>query len=140
MSFSATATYRDGEPTTIATPDDVDRFIDEFLTEDFSHSIAKLHVRERPLNAAGLPDHQLSVAVNAEDGVGGLRYMGPDFAGFAVGDVSRYDEVVYYYFDHDQEFPRNSVISIGLIRRAVNEFLASGGQRPTCVPWQEHRA
>jgi hypothetical protein len=47
--------------------------------------------------------------------------------------------VIYYYLDHDHEYPRDSDISIDAIRRAVKEFLASGGKRPTCVQWQDHR-
>jgi hypothetical protein len=140
VSYTLTAVYRRGEPIIITTPADIDRFIDEFLTADFSTSIAKLRVRERPANTAGLPDHQLSVAVNAEDNVGGLRYTGANYAGFSKGEVSGYDEVVYYYLDHDHGYPRDSVISIDTIRRAVKEFLASGGERPTCVQWQDHRA
>ena len=140
MSHSISAAYRRSEPAVLATPQDVDVFLDEFLTADFATSIAMLYVRERPLNDAGYPDHELSVAVNAEDSVGGLHYSGPNYSGFSKGAVSRYDEVVYYYLDHDHEYPRDSVVSIGIIRQAVKEFLATGGERPTCVQWQDHRA
>ncbi len=34
------------------------------------------------------------------------------------------------------EFPGPCEIPVGLVRRAVKEFLTSGGQRPTCVRWQ----
>lgn len=137
MSFSVSAGYDWGDPTIITTPEEVDAFIDTFLTADFDTSIAMLEVRERPLNANGFPDHELSVAINAQDKVGALHYMGPDHIGFSKGQVSKYDEVVYYYLGNDHEYPRDSEISIETIRQAVKEFLASGGERPTCVQWQD---
>jgi Immunity protein Imm1 len=140
VSFTVSAGYNWGDPTIIATPEDVDAFIDELLTADFDTSIAMLEVQERPLNPNGFPDHELSVAVNSKDNVGALHYMGPTFVSFSKGHVSKYDEVVYYYLGNDHEFPRDSDISIDTIRQAVKEFLASGGERPTCVPWQDHRA
>jgi Immunity protein Imm1 len=79
------------------------------------------------------------VAIDAEDHVGGLRYVGPRFGGFSKGQVSQYDEVVYYYLEHDHEFPRDSVIPVDDIRQAVKEFLASGGECPTCIQWQQDK-
>jgi hypothetical protein len=137
MSYSVAAYYKRGEPIAASTDEEVDSLVDDLLAAGFENSIAKLHVRERALSAAGFPDHQLRVAVNAEDNVGSLHYMGPSFAGFSKGNVSKRDEVFYYYVDHDHEFPRDSEISIDLIRRAVKEFVASGGERPTCVEWQK---
>ena len=42
----------------------------------------------------------------------------------------------YFIVGNAIEFPDRSKIPIDLVRRAVKEFLASGGQRPTCVQWQ----
>lgn len=63
-------------PLRLQTPEDVDRLVGGLLTEDYSHSVAALYVEGR-LNEAGVPDHELLVAINNEDGdVGALRYMG----------------------------------------------------------------
>jgi hypothetical protein len=53
---------------------DVETLVDGLLAGPFTHSLAKLYIRERPLNAAGVPDHELGAGVDAERGVGGLRY------------------------------------------------------------------
>lgn len=140
MTHSIAAYYTSSEPTIITGPDQVDAFITELLGAGYDNSIAKLHIRERPRNTAGFPDHMLRVAVNADDNVGGLAYLGPTFGGFGKGQLSWYDEVVYYYAGHDHEFPRDSEIPLTAVAEAVKEFLASGGERPTCVRWQEDRS
>jgi hypothetical protein len=139
MSYTVAAYYRKGEPTVFGDDDGADRFIDEFLEAGFGNSIAELVVRERPRNGAGYPDHLLRVAVDAEDKVGGLHYQGPTAGGFSKGELSKHEDVFYYYVNNDHTFPRDSVISLDLIRRAVKEFRASGGERPTCVEWQPER-
>lgn len=136
MKYSIAAYYTSDKPTIITEPDQVGSFIADLLSAGYDNSIAKLHIRERPLNAAGFPDHMLRVAVNADDNVGGLAYIGPDAGGFSKGQLSKYDEVVYYYAGHDHEFPRDSEIPLTAVSEAVKEFLASGGERPTCVQWQ----
>jgi hypothetical protein len=40
---------------------------------------------------------------------------------------------------NDTDFPVDSEIPIDLIRQATKEFIASGGERPTCVQWQPYR-
>ena len=140
MKYSIVAYYTSSDPTVITEPDEVDTFIGDLLEAGYDHSIAKLHIRERPPSAAGFPDHMLRVAVNADDKVGGLAYIGPNAGGFSKGQLSRYDEVVYYYAGHDHEFPRDSEIPLTLVSEAVKEFLVSGGERPTCVQWQDHPA
>lgn len=133
MTYSIAAYYKSSGPTVITGPDQVDDFITELLAAGYGHSIAKLHVRERPPNAAGFPDHMLRVAVNADDNVGGLAYLGPTFAGFSKGQHSWCDEVVYSYAGHDHEFPRDSEISL------VGSPLAAVRGEPSSVslPWRD---
>jgi hypothetical protein len=82
-----------------------------------------------------VPDHELYLAVNAKAGVGGLRYQG-ERVRFSQGTPSSRDEVFYLYMGNDTDFPRDSEISIGLLREAAREFLNRGGEHPTCVTWQ----
>jgi hypothetical protein len=84
------------DPVWIATPQDVDRFVDALLGEPFEHSVAAMYV-DGCTNEKGFTDHELLVAVNARDQVGGLRYLGDAGSLYAVGERSRYEELTYYY-------------------------------------------
>ncbi|MGW0784966.1 Imm1 family immunity protein [Streptomyces sp. NPDC002913] len=46
-------------------------------------------------------------------------------------------EAVYHVADNPREFPATAKIPLFLAREAVKECLLSGGQRPTCIEWQE---
>lgn len=117
----------------------MDALIDDLLSEPFDNSIAALYVQGRD-NKLGLPDHELQVAVNAQDNVGALRYMGGSGTYFAKGTTSRYDEVAYYYMGNDHGFPRDSDLPLDAVRAAAKEFLASGGERPQRVQWRDATA
>lgn len=83
-----------------------------------------------------MPDHELLVAVNNEDGkAGGLRYLGEAGSFFARGERSQHEEVTYSYMGSDREFPRESELPIEVLRAAAKEFLESGGDRPDSVEW-----
>jgi hypothetical protein len=123
-------------PLRLQTPQDVDQLIDGLLAEDYSNSVAALYVEGR-LNAAGVPDHELLVAINNEDGdVGALRYMGGGGTYYSRGQAGGDKEVTYYYTGSDREFPADSEMPIEEVRTAVREFLASG-ERPASVEWQD---
>lgn len=133
------AYYRDehgDNPVRIDTTDDLDALVDALLAEPYENSVAALYVNGRR-NDAGVPDHELLVAVNHEDKVGGLRFMGDGGTYFSAGQPSRHDEVVYYYMGSDREFPHASEISIEALREAVKTFLTNGGHRPTGVDWTD---
>jgi hypothetical protein len=102
-------THEHGEqPLRLETPEDVDRLIDGLLAEDYGNSVAALYVEGR-LNSAGVPDHELLVAVNNEDGDNGaLRYMGDGGTYFSQGQAGGDKEVTYYYTGSDREFPAES--------------------------------
>jgi hypothetical protein len=58
---------------------------------------------------------------------GNLTSLGP-FAG--RGDF------FYLLAGHTREFLDRSEIPLALLRQAVKEFMASGGQLPTCIEWR----
>jgi hypothetical protein len=53
-----------------------------------------------------------------------------------LGSPEGRGEVSYFIVGNATEFPDRSEIPIDLVRRAVKEFMVSGGQRPMCVQWQ----
>ncbi|WBQ03229.1 Imm1 family immunity protein [Kribbella sp. CA-293567] len=125
------------DPVIAATDDDVDQLIDALVTESWENSVAAVYVDGR-LNSAGVPDHELLVAVDYEDKTrGALRYMGRDGVYLSKGISSEADTVLYYYMGSDREFPRGSLLALDDIRTAVKEFLASGADRPTSIKWQD---
>jgi hypothetical protein len=125
----------DDDPVILRNADDADRLVDALLAEPFDNSVATLYALSRPMLPSGVPDHEMLIGVNAEDGVGGLRYMGGG-TWYAAGATSRHEEVYYRYTGHERDFPRDSEISIDLVRLAVKEFLATNGERPTVVGWR----
>lgn len=123
-------------PLRLETAADVDQLVDGLLAEEYSNSVAALYVDGR-LNAAGVPDHELLVAINNEDkDVGALRYMGGGGTYFSRGQAAGDKEVTYYYTGSDREFPADSEIPIEDVRHAVKEFI-SRGELPETVEWQE---
>lgn len=126
-------------PLVVRTDDDIDALIDALMAESFDHSLANLYIVERPLNTAGVPDHEFGVAVDAEREVGGLWYLGAGGSWYSLGARSDRDEVYYCYMGNDTGFPLDSEIPLNLIRQAAKEFLDTGGERPTCVSWQPCR-
>jgi hypothetical protein len=144
MSFSAEAYYEGNhrdQPVILRGDADVDALVDALMAGPFTNSMANLYIVERPRHPNGLPDHELGVAVDAEGNVGGLWYLNSaEGAWYSLGRRSDRDEVFYCFVGNDRTFPPDSEIPIDLIRQAVKEFLATGGQRPTVVRWQPANA
>ncbi|MBT8225388.1 MAG: hypothetical protein HKP61_20935 [Dactylosporangium sp.] len=139
MTFSARAYYLGGhrdQPAVLHGAEDVDTLVDALLAQPFSNSVATVYIVERP-RVNGLPDHELAVAVDSEGDVGGLWYLN-SAAGtwYTRGARGERDEVFYCHMGEERDFPADSEISIDLLRQGVREFLATGGERPTCVSWQ----
>lgn len=125
-------------PVRITTAAEMDEFLDALLKEPFDNSVAALYVEGR-LNHHGVPDHELLLAVAAEDGVGGLWYTGPDGESLvAKGATSELDQVVYYYMGSEREFPRDSEVPLSNVRQAAHEFLVSGGELPSSASWARY--
>jgi hypothetical protein len=140
MTYTARANHKQGQsngPVQITGPRDVDALILDLFNDDGDNTIAGIYINERPATAQGLPDHELRIAIDGERKVGAIRYMSGNDAWYAVGQVSNRDEVLYFYMGHDEQYPQDSETTVDEIRAATNEFLASGGDRPTSPTWSE---
>jgi hypothetical protein len=139
MNPRAEVFYRRGQgsrPALLSSPEDVDALIDELLTGPVHENLAALYSLDRPLMPSGAADHQLLVGVDRELGVGLVGFMDAGGNVITVGPPDGRTEVIYYSTAEVTEFPGPCEIPVDLVRRAAKEFLASGGQRPTCVRWQ----
>lgn len=138
--MSVEAYYKSDQPAMIDTPKQMDELIDNLLNEPFDNSIAALYHLDRPTNSFDLPDHEMYVAVNAQDKIGGVYYMGQHHgehgSWYSKGRLSKYNEVSYCITGSTREFPQDSEIPLDLVRQAAQEFLLSGGNRPECIDWQ----
>lgn len=124
------------DPVLLQSSGDVDALIDALLASGPSENLAALHSLDRPLMPAGVPDHELLVGAHGDLKVGVLAFM--DDGNWVSYDPSDgRGEVSYSTMGNATEFPSHSEVPIALVRQAVKEFLSSGGQRPTCVQWQE---
>lgn len=140
MTYTARANHKRGQannPTQITGPQDIDTLILELSTDDGDNTIASIYINERPATPQGLPDHELRIAIDGERKVGAIRYMSGNNAWYAIGQKSNLDEVLYFYMGHDERYPQDSELTIAEIRTATNEFLTSGGNRPTSPTWIE---
>jgi hypothetical protein len=139
MSNRVQAYYRNehgDNPVLLCGPSDVEALIDTLLASRPSENLAALHSLERPLMPAGVPDHELLVGASGDRMVGVLGFM--DDGNFVSLDSSEREGSVFYsIMGNATEFPASSEVSLTLVRQAVKEFLSSGGQRPSCIQWQE---
>ncbi|TDD28374.1 hypothetical protein E1218_07600 [Kribbella turkmenica] len=129
------------DPLILTNADDADALIDAMLTESFNNSVAALYDLDRPSveGAPDIPDHELRVAVDAKENVGGIRYSGGDHddVTYVPGATSDRDEMFYVYMDHGEGWPKDSVVSIEQVRQAVREFVEGNGARPAGFEWRE---
>jgi hypothetical protein len=125
------------DPEILATPEDVDVLVDRLLGEDFDHTIAALYLVERPLLPAGVPDHEMYLAVDPQLKVGALMFMDETGNWASLGSTEGRTEIHYALMGNDTQFPPYSDIPLDEVRRAGKEFLETGGRRPSCVSWQE---
>jgi hypothetical protein len=91
MTHTAKASFRRGpgaEPVLLATDADVDEMLDALTAESWENSVGAISVDGR-LNRAGVPDHELQVAVDyADKAMGALRYSGSEGIYFSKGRLS----------------------------------------------------
>lgn len=139
MTSGITAYYRHehhDNPVTLHTSADTDALVDALLAEPVANRTATLYHQDRPRNVAGVPDHELLVAVDPDTSTGALRYSGDGGSWYSRGDSDKVGTVLYYYAGSDNEFPADAELPLHLVRAAVVEFLTTGGQRPTGTAWQ----
>lgn len=121
------------EPALLAGVEDVDAL----LAGSAHHDMAQLHSLERPRLPSGYPDHELLIGVNRNLPVGVLAFMDAESGNLVTLDASQGRTAVSYSIAGEAtEFPDRSEIPISLLRKAVKEFLLSGGKRPECVQWR----
>ncbi|PRY43929.1 Imm1 family immunity protein [Umezawaea tangerina] len=124
------------EPVTLSTSADVAAFVERLRARSLETGplLAQVYLTD------DVHAQELSAGVDGDRGV--LRYAGREwFEGvYSLGDEAGSDEaLVYYYMDNDTEFPPNSQVSVDVVRRAVEEYLRTNGERPTGVRWQADR-
>ncbi|SEB57702.1 Immunity protein Imm1 [Streptomyces sp. TLI_105] len=140
MGIKAEAYYESehsSDPAKIEAPEDVDRVIDKLLTGEKFHTLAKLFSTERPMLPSGFPDHEFMVGVDSSLQVGALTFGDENGSFTTVGGPGSREEPAYHFMGHRHEFPENCEVSLDLIRKAVKEFVLSGGKRPECVDWKK---
>jgi len=142
MGYHAEAYYltsHGDDPEMLSSPEDVDAFIDRLLEQPIENNLAEMYLVERLQPEESFPNHQFYVGVDRERGVGALKFNDADggFASWAPWDAEADSPSYYCLMGNETEFPAGSDVPIDFVRRAVKEFLASGGQRPTSVQWQE---
>ncbi|WP_306328875.1 Imm1 family immunity protein [Streptomyces venezuelae] len=121
----------------IAAPEDVDHVIDFLLSSEKEyHSAAMFRSTKRQTLPSGHPDHEFIVGVNSDSQMGAITFSYDDRNFATVGASESVDELFYQVAGHEAFFPENAEIHIDLIRKAVKEFVFSGGELPTCITWQ----
>lgn len=101
-------------------------------------------VRDRPgYEPGGRPDHGLKIAADRGTEIGALAYYGPGGEDYGPGAWVSYSEAEYHpevklYRDmaSTSTFPSDSHIALSTLARAVEDFRATGGLRPTIVAWR----
>ncbi|MBO1286403.1 hypothetical protein G6W47_19955 [Streptomyces sp. CAI-21] len=116
---------------------DVDLLIDVLLDGPELENAAELHSLDRNLLPSGFPDHEFLVGVNRERHVGVVSYMDEKNYVSLGSSADLGEGISYFIAGNPTEFPLSSEIPIECVRRAVKEFLFSGGARPECIQWQE---
>lgn len=106
--------------------------------------VATAHVRDRPgYEPGGRPDHGLKIIADRASEVGALSYYGPGGEDYGPGAWITFSEGghgkgVRLVRDMDTEslFPADSHIALSTLARAVEDFRATGGLRPTNCAWR----
>ena len=125
-------------PVILVSPDDIDAVLDALRTDSGCNEVAQLICLGRPvLPVYGFPDHDLCICVDSHRNLGALRWRDIDGLRYSSGPRNAHEAGVYSLMGHLMEFPEHSDVPIDLVRQAAKEFLLSGGDRPTCVEWQQ---
>jgi hypothetical protein len=142
MNVKIKAYYKHGhgdDPVVLESARDVDALIDGLTSESFDNSVAALYAETRARINPDYPDHELRIAWLAEGKVGGIRYAGGNTkdVAYVPGKASEREDVFYNYMHHDEDWPRDSEVTIEQVRQAVREFVEGNGARPQSFEWRE---
>ncbi|AJF64044.1 Imm1 family immunity protein [Streptomyces vietnamensis] len=125
------------DPVIIASPEAVDRLIDDLMSGPADHNLAQLHSLDRPLLPSGFPDHEVMVGVSRDRNAGIIAFMDGDVGNiFTAGMPGSEPVTAYFLAGHPMEYPENCEVPIALVREALKEFLLTGGNVPACVEWK----
>lgn len=134
------AIYQEGhsnDPEIILSEDGVDALIDTLLAADKEHEVALLYSLQRPSLPSGYPDHEFCIGVDSELMVGVATFMDAASGNLtSLGPFVGRGDFIYLLAGHAREFLDRSEIPLALLRKAVKEFMTSGGQLPTCIEWR----
>ncbi|MGV9310614.1 Imm1 family immunity protein [Streptomyces sp. NPDC003691] len=123
-------------PELLRGPADVDALFDSLLTGPVHENLAQLHSLERPLLPSGYPDHELLIGADRNRQVGLLAFLDAEGNVVTAGTPDGEVQGRYCIMGHLTEFPPGSELPLDAVRRAVKEFVSSGGCRPASVPWR----
>ncbi|MEU5537490.1 Imm1 family immunity protein [Streptomyces sp. NPDC020362] len=117
----------------------IDAMIDALILAGPLHNAAQLMSLDRQMSPSDMPDHIFLVGVSTGGQSGILSYStGEEGALIPAGEATA-PVAIYMLNTHPRESLEPTEVPIDLVRQAVNEFVPSGGQRPTRLEWREER-
>ncbi|MFD0406890.1 Imm1 family immunity protein [Kitasatospora sp. NPDC127116] len=125
------------EPDYLHSVDEVGVLIEDLLTGPVHQNLAQIIHLDRPSMMPEWPDHEFLIGVDRAVQLGVVAFADGGGSVISAGGPETRNAPVYYLAGHWTDFSDRVEISIDIVRNAVEEFLASGGKRPTCVPWKE---
>ncbi|WP_367133631.1 Imm1 family immunity protein [Saccharothrix sp. HUAS TT1] len=123
-------------PEVITTAAELDTVLDRVA--EWGH---RALVELRPADPADGLTHRysLSVGLHGDADQGTLIYSSSDGMWFSKATPGpewvEAERILYYFMSSDTEYPPDSEIPAGVVRRAAHEFMTAGGQLPTGPDW-----
>jgi hypothetical protein len=112
----------------------VDSFVDSLLDMRHRRNCAVVYSLDRPRLPSGFYDHEMAVGIDKDSLMGVISFVDEEnyvSRGSKGGEIGE-----YMLLGHVREFVPGSEIPADAIRRAVKEFLESGGKIPACIEWK----
>lgn len=137
-------TRDNGKQVLLATdPDGVAAAVATIISSDLAQ-VATALVRDRPgYEPGGRPDHGLKIVIDRKTEIGALAYYGPGGEDYGPGAwVTFSNELLspkirlYRDMDSASMFPPDAHIALSTLARAVEDFRATGGLRPSICMWR----
>lgn len=127
-----TAWYEHGQQLALASREDVDRLLDKMAADTAKHAVPVMaQVARRDANGWAILQFGLGPAA------GFVGFMGPSGSAISANGQASADPVMYDYMAHEREVAGTAEIPPEDVRRAVREFVRTGGQRPDGITWQD---
>ncbi|MFE4516723.1 Imm1 family immunity protein [Kitasatospora sp. NPDC056783] len=139
MAVSAEIRYRAtraGRPEYLNSLEEGDALIEALLAGPANGNLAQIIHLGREEFKPGIPDHEFQVGVDKELQVGILLFIDSSGNYVSAGPPESRNSPEYYLCGHWTQFRDQTEIPLDLVRKALREFLESGGRRPACVSWK----